>query len=91
MEGNSSDSGFLRFFRVLWGITLLSVANLISLHFPLIMDRLWLLEGFIFITAHLKSSCRRFISFSMCDFDSEITVTSSIKPLSGILRDVPKE
>ena len=43
------------------------------------MDRLRLLEGFTNITAHLKSSCKRFSSFSMCDFDSEITVTLSIK------------
>ena len=43
------------------------------------MDKQRLLEGFILITAHLKSSCRHFSSFSMCDFNSKIPVTSSIK------------
>ena len=47
--------------------------------FPLIMDGLRLLEGFVIITAHLKSFCKRFSSFSMYDFDSELTVRSSIK------------
>ena len=74
VKGNSSDQDFHALLHIV-GITLLSIANLISWHLLLIMDRLWLLECFIFITAHLKSSCR----FSMCDFDSEITVTSSIK------------
>ena len=66
-------------FSCIVGITLLLMANLISWQFPLIIDRLRLLECFTYITAHLKSSCRRFSSFSMSDFDSEITVTSSIK------------
>ena len=69
---------FTLFSRIV-GIMLLLIANLISWHFPLIMNRLQLLEDSIFITAHLKSSCRHFSSFSMCDFDSEITVKSSIK------------
>ena len=77
-KGIAATEAFYAFFRVLWDY--ISIDSIfISWHFPLIMDRLRLLEVFTFITAHLKSSCRRFSSFSMCDFYSEITVTSSIK------------
>ena len=61
------------------GISLPSTENFISLHFPFSNDQLCHFEGFILIAAHLKSSWRRVTSCSMCDLDSAIKVTLSIK------------
>ena len=53
--------------------------NFISLQFPFSNDKLRHFEGFILIAAHLKNSWRQVTSCSMCDLDSAIRVTSSIK------------
>ena len=68
----------LTLFSRIVGITIPSTENFISMQFPFIIDKLWQFEGFIFITAHLKSSCRWVTSCSMCNLDSVTRVTSTI-------------
>ena len=69
----------LTLFSLIVGISFPSMESFISQQFPLIINKLRHFEGFIFIAAHLKSSCRRVTSCSPCGLDSATRVTSSMK------------